>query len=93
MGVRGINEDSLHIELAGLSLTLVFLFPVGDGRPEEFLHLAGSLLVGEFEYAEGLERFLAADHVDHETHLAGRRGHVAEHRTVLRLASLLDGFG
>ena len=67
-----VNEDCLHHELAGLSLALVLLLPVGDCRTEKLLHLAGGLLIREFEDAQSLEDFLAADHIHHETHLAGR---------------------
>jgi hypothetical protein len=88
-----IYEDRLDVKLTVFGFLTILLLPVRDSALEELLYVGSSLLIRKMKESEGLEGFLSANHIGHESHLARRAGHVFEPSAALLTAGFLDFVG
>ena len=66
-----VNEHAGDEQLTCLSLAVILLFPVIDGRAEEFLNVSCGSLLRETKHTHCTVNLHAANHVDDIAHLAG----------------------
>ena len=66
-----VDEDAGDEQLTILCLTVIFGFPVGNGRAEEFLYISCCCLLRETKHTQCAIYFHTADHVHDIAHLTG----------------------